>query len=118
MLKINLFDFYIILLAGLLGACQTIPGDAVLISTGSSREEVREQLGEPERVQEFNLPDVPFFGPQELLTELIPVGTNVEEWVYLEDEEELYIWFVGAEGQNKDQWKVIETGRYPAGAVY
>jgi len=118
MLKINLNIFHIFLLAGLLGACQTIPGDAVLISPGSSRAEVREQLGDPARVGDFNLPEAPFFGPQESLTDLIPVGTKVEEWVYIQDESELYIWFVRAQGANKDQWQVIATVRYPAGAVY
>ncbi len=118
MLKINNIKFHIILLAGLLGACQTSLGDGFLISTGSSRAEVKEQLGDPVRVGEFNLPDVPFFGPQEILTDLIPAGTNVEEWVYIQDKEELYIWFVGAQGGSMDQWQVIATGRYPVGAVY
>ena len=118
MLRYVHFRLFIFWLAVLLGACQTGPGDSVLISIGSSQAEVKAQLGEPERVQEFELPDPPFFGPQEILTDLIPAGTKVEEWVYLEDEEELYIWFVGAEGEKKDHWKVIETGRFPAGAIY
>ena len=118
MLRFNHFGFFMIWLAILLGACQASPGNAVVINTGFSRAEVRALMGEPERVQEFILPETPLFGPQESLAELIPAGTWVEEWVYTVGEDELYVWFAGEKGQAKDQWRVIETARYPAGAVY
>jgi hypothetical protein len=108
----------LILLAIASVACQATPDNEAVIKTGSSRPEVREQLGAPARVQVFQLPEPPFFGPQESLTELVPPGTWVEEWVYAMGKEELYVWFAGEEGQDPDEWLVIETGRYPAGAVY
>lgn len=105
-------------LAFLLVSCQAVPGEASAIEIGSSRAEVRAELGEPQRMQEFILPEAPFFGPQESLTGLVPPGATVEEWVYLQGEEEWYIWFTGPEGQNREAWQVVETGRYPVGAVY
>lgn len=102
----------------LIVACQARTPGADTISIGSSRADVRALMGEPERVQEFKLPEAPFFGPQESLTDLVPAGTPVEEWVYILGEEELYVWFAGEEGQAKDQWRTISTARYPVGAVY
>ena len=84
-------------MAILLSGCQARPDNSVVIGPGSSHTNVLSLLGEPDRVQEFNLPEVPFFGPQESLTDLIPAGTPVEEWVYIEGEEELYVWFAGEE---------------------
>jgi hypothetical protein len=107
-----------ILLAVALVACQATLDNKVVVDTGSSRAEVQEQLGEPARVQVFQLPEAPFVGPQESLTDLIPPGTWVEEWVYAMGKEELYVWFAGEESQSQDEWLVIETGRYPVGAVY
>jgi hypothetical protein len=108
----------VIWLAILIVACQTKTPDADGISIGASRADVRALMGEPERVQEFELPDAPFFGPQESLIDLVPAGTPVEEWVYIQGEEEQYVWFAGEAGQAKDLWRVIETARYPVGAVY
>lgn len=118
MVKFKYFGFIIIWIAILLSGCQAPPDNSVVIGPGSSHTNVLSLLGEPDRVQEFNLPEVPFFGPQESLTDLIPTGTPVEEWVYVLGEEELYVWFAGEEGQVKDQWQVIKTARYPVGAVY
>jgi hypothetical protein len=109
---------YLIWLTVLLVACQANRGDEVVINTGSLRAEVRALMGEPVRVQEFILPESPFFGPQESLTGLLPAGTPVEEWVYAVDEMELYVWFAVEDGQAEDQWRVVEMARYPAGAVY
>ncbi|HET6371234.1 MAG TPA: hypothetical protein VFG95_08555 [Nitrospiria bacterium] len=92
--------------------------DPVAVDTGSMRADVRARMGEPEQVREFKLPEGPFFGPQESLAGLVPAGTLVEEWVYRVGNDELYVWFAGAEGEAKDQWRVLETARYPAGAVY
>jgi protein-S-isoprenylcysteine O-methyltransferase Ste14 len=105
-------------LALLLGGCRAGPGDAVDVAVGAGLEEVREQLGEPQREQDFIMPEVPFFGPQESLTDLVPAGTLVKEWVYSVGEEELYVWFASAQGAAPDLWRVVATGRYPAGAVF
>jgi hypothetical protein len=120
MLRLNLFGIFIIIiwLIILLNACQLKIGNTGVINTGSSRADVLAMIGKPKRVQEFKLQETPFYGPQENLTNLIPARTLVEEWVYIKGEEELYVWFAGEEGQEKDQWRVIETARYPAGAVY
>ncbi len=118
MFKRNYSSFVFIGLIMLIPACQPKPANKIAVTTGSSRAECRALLGEPGRVQEFKLPETPFFGPQESLTNLIPAGTLVEEWVYPVGEEELYVWFAGEEGKPRDQWRVIETARHSAGAVY
>ena len=112
------FRLFLIVMSLLPGACAAGGADEIVIQIGATREEVRARLGEPKRVLEFNLPEAPFFGPQESLLDLIPPGTLVEEWVYAVGDEEFYVWFAGEEGQVKDEWRVIETGRYPIGAVY
>ena len=99
-------------------ACRQDLEDASAIQIGSLRGEVRAQVGQPQRTQEFRLPEAPFFGPQEGLAGLIPPGTLVEEWVYTLDNDELYVWFAAEEGDAVGEWRVIETGRYPMGAVF
>ena len=65
------------------------------IVKGSSKVEVIASLGEPDQVQDFILPDVQFFGPQESLINLVAAGTMIEEWVYEIGDEVLYVWFTG-----------------------
>ena len=88
------------------------------ITQGASKEDVRALYGEPDRTQEFILPEVPFFGPQEGLINLVPPGTTIEEWVYEIGDEELYIWFTGNNDEARENWLVLDLGRYPKGAVY
>ncbi len=107
-----------VLLVVSLSACQGSPADTAVVQPGASRSEVRAQLGEPEQIQEFSLPEPPFFGPQEGLTDLIPAGTLVEEWIYTVGQDALYVWFAGEEGQARDEWRVIETARYRTGPFY
>lgn len=111
------FVFLVIWVTVLLGACHAAPR-ADVVDTGSVRAEVRARLGEPDRRREFKLPATPFLGPQESLAGRVPAGTLVEEWVYREGDEERYVWFSGAADQPRNRWRVIATGRYPAGAVY
>lgn len=85
---------------------------------GATPAQVRAALGEPTRTQEFLLPEVPFFGPQESLTDLIPAGTPVEEWVYVQGDEELYVWFTCTGEDTEVECGVVKTARYPVGAVY
>jgi hypothetical protein len=75
-------------------------------------------MGEPDRTQDFPLPDVPFFGPQESLTGLIPAGTPVKEWVYVIGEQELYVWFRCDQGGPEFDCSLVTSARYPVGAVY
>jgi len=42
----------------------------------------------------------------------------IEEWVYEIGDEELYIWFTGKDGEARENWLVLDLGRYPKGAVY
>lgn len=88
------------------------------VEIGFSRDEVIEVMGEPSTIQDFVLPDEPFFGPQEGLERLIPPGTVVEEWIYELDEEVMYIWFASESGLPREEWLVIEIGVYPVGAVF
>ena len=113
----------------LLSAALFIPmiGVAGCANTGSSETEVREgltreevlnALGDPAEVQEFRVPDEPFFGPQEILTSLVPAGATVVEWVYRMDGELTYIWFFGEAEQSRDSWTVVATATHPQDAVY
>ncbi len=113
MKQLSLFSLLI-----LFNGCHANNGNALIVKVGSSHEELRTLAGNPERVQEFKLPETPFSGPQESLTGLVPAGTLVEEWVYVIDKEELYVWFAGQEDQSKDEWQVVTSARYPVGAVY
>jgi hypothetical protein len=108
----------VVWISGWLGACHAAPRATAVVDAGSLPEDVRMRLGEPDRKAEFKMPATPFSGPQESLTGLVPEGALVEEWVYREGDEERYIWFSGAEDQPRDRWQVIETARYPAGAVF
>jgi hypothetical protein len=105
------------LMLSLLG-CSPAPTPPSEITPGSSKEDVTAVYGEPDRTQEFTIPDEPFFGPQEGLIDLVPLGTVVEEWVYEIGEEELYIWFTGDNNATREQWRVLDLGKYPKGAVY
>ncbi len=88
------------------------------ITQGSPKEDVIGLYGESDRTQEFIIPDEPFFGPQEGLIDLVPPGTLIEEWVYEIGDEELYIWFTGEDNEARENWLVLDLGRYPKGAVY
>jgi hypothetical protein len=64
------------------------------------------------------LPDHPFFGPQEGLANLVPPGTEFEEWVYEIGDEVLYVWFFGEADEPREDWLVLATARYPKDAVF
>jgi hypothetical protein len=105
------------LAAGLAG-CQSVDSPAAEVREGSTRDEVRTALGEPAEVNEFVLPSEPFFGPQEGLSGIVPAGSGVEEWVYRQDGEVLYVWFSGQPGEDQAGWTVIMTATYPKDAVF
>jgi hypothetical protein len=104
-------------LIALLVACSPASSALTEVTAGSSKEDVIALYGEPDRRQEFLIPDEPFFGPQEGLIDLVAPGTLVEEWVYEIGDEELYIWFAG-ESEDREAWRVLALGRYPKDAVY
>jgi hypothetical protein len=113
----NRFRLLIVPVIAFLVGCSPASTPPSEITQGSSKDDVIALYGEPDRAQEFILPSEPFFGPQEGLAKLVPPGTVVEEWAYEIGEEELYIWFTG-EGEAREEWLVLDLGRYPKGAVY
>lgn len=108
----------IFLVTAFLVACSPAATSPAKITQGSSKEDVIALYGEPDRTQEFIIPDEPFFGPQEGLANLVPPGTMIEEWVYEIGDEELYIWFTGDNSETREDWLVLDLGKYPKGAVY
>ena len=88
------------------------------IAKGVSKSEVIASLGEPDQVQDFILPDVPFFGPQESLVNLVAPGTVIEEWVYEIGDDLFYVWFTGKVDDPRQDWLVLDTARHPKDAVY
>jgi hypothetical protein len=98
--------------------CSPAVAPPAQVRPGSSKENVIALYGKPDRTQEFIISDEPFFGPQEGLIDLVQPGTLIEEWVYEIGEEELYVWFTGADNQSRENWQVLDLGRYPKGAVY
>lgn len=106
------------LTASMLSGCSGRVINQTEIKAGLSRTEVTRILGDPDQVNEFILPDGPFFGPQEGLTGLVPPGQLVEEWVYHTNGEVRYVWFWGEDGQDSADWSVILTSVYPKDAVY
>jgi hypothetical protein len=113
----NRFRLLIVPVIAFLVGCSPASTPPSEITQGSSKDDVIALYGEPDRTQEFILPSEPFFGPQEGLAKLVPPGTVIEEWAYEIGEEELYIWFTG-EDEAREEWLVLDLGRYPKGAVY
>jgi hypothetical protein len=106
------------LTASMLSGCSRRVNDEGEIEAGLSKEAVIQILGDPDQVNEFILPDGPFFGPQEGLTGLVPPGQLVEEWVYHTNGEVRYVWFWGDSGQEREAWRVVLTSVYPKDVVY
>lgn len=108
----------ILTLTALLLGCSPAAPPTVELNRGASKDEVIAAFGEPDRTQDFILPDQPFFGPQEGLVDLVPAGTLIEEWVYEMGDEVLYVWFTGENGEARRDWRLLETARHPNDAVY
>lgn len=100
-----------------LHGCQPAARDFDRIGPGQSRSQVKELLGEPDRIRSDTLPQGAFFGPQEALTSQLAAGDPYEEWVYLEGETEFYVWFAGG-AEDPESWQVVTTARASSGAVY
>ncbi len=88
------------------------------IQVGFARDDVRSVMGEPDTIQDFIIPEEPFFGAQESLVNLLEPGAIVEEWLYQGKDEDIFIWFASTGNDPREQWRVIEKGIYPEGAVY
>ena len=69
-------------------------------------------------VQEFAMPEVNFFGPQEALFEVVEPGDPILEWIYEQDDELLYIWFSGGGGWPTTSLRVVAFTSAPKGAIY
>ena len=110
--------FLFALAPSLLSGCNRRQNQLSEIEPGLSKGEVTRILGDPSEVNEFVMPDGPFFGPQEGLTGLGPPGQLVEEWVYYTDGEVRYVWFLGEPDQEREAWHVVLTSVYPKDAVY
>jgi hypothetical protein len=110
--------FLFAIAACMLSACNTRVNNQGEIEPGLSKGEVTRILGDPSEVNEFVMPDGPFFGPQEGLTGLVPAGGLVEEWVYYIDGEVRHVWFWGGPDQEREAWHVVLTSVYPKDAVY
>jgi hypothetical protein len=108
----------VLVLMSLIPSCSPASILPAEVTQGSSKDDVVALYGEPDRAQEFVLPDAPFFGPQEGLINLVPSGTLIEEWVYEIGDEELYVWFTGKGDEPGEDWLVLDLGRYPKNAVY
>jgi hypothetical protein len=99
--------------------CHSIkPGTPGEIQIGQTRDEVIAVVGDPDEITTFTIPDEPFFGPQESLTNLLEAGTLVEEWRYAFTKEVTYVWFATKSSEPREEWKVIDTATVPADAVY
>jgi hypothetical protein len=107
-----------LIFSAVLVGCSLISPSTPEIVEGSTKGDVIAALGEPDRTQDFVLPDVPFFGPQESLANLVPAGTVIEEWVYEIGDEVLYVWFTGELDESRENWLVLDTARHPKDAVY
>ena len=96
------------------------------VTVSMTRAQVRDALGEPSVVELADVPDVPFWGPQEMLAPLGP-HAEYEEWRYLvkntdgqgaDGDDIYYVWFAGARGVPRSEWNVYGTWMHEAGAVY
>jgi hypothetical protein len=108
--------FPLLLLAVVLASCASPSPEKIEI--GIAQSDVVRLLGQPDRTQEFDYPDEPFFGPQESLTGLVEPGETVIEWIYELGDNNLYIWFTGGPGWPRSSLRVIAFATYPKDAVF
>ena len=88
------------------------------ISSGMTRTEVRDRLGDPAVIRANSLPKGPFWGPQEGIDRntLDSLG-RYEEWQYEHHDTVYLIWF-GDPVKEKSVWRTIGKTSYPKGAVF
>jgi hypothetical protein len=106
------------LLAVILPGCSNVEQTSEGFEMGMKPSSVRVQLGDPESQQEFVMPEAPFFGPQEALTETVEPGTPVLEWRYERGDQLLYLWFTPTGETDVEGWALQHWFEAPADAVY
>ena len=88
------------------------------ISSGMTRTEVRNRLGDPAAIRANSLPKGPFWGPQEGIDINTLDGLRrYEEWQYEHKDTVYLIWF-GDPAREKSAWRTIGKTSYPKGAVF
>lgn len=102
----------------LMAGCSRPQTPPVEVEAGLTLEEVRDALGEPDEIQEFVMPDGPFFGPQEALSGLVPAGSLIEEWRYELDDEVRFVWFYEDPASGQEGRRLVATIIVPKDAIY
>ena len=88
------------------------------ISSGMTRTEIRNRLGDPAAIRANSLPKGPFWGPQEGIDINTLDGLRrYEEWQY-EHKDTIYLIWFGDPVSEKSAWRVIGKTSYPKGAVF
>ena len=88
------------------------------ISSGMTRTEVRNSLGDPAAIRANSLPKGPFWGPQEGIDiKTLDSLRRYEEWQYEHKDTVYLIWF-GDPAREKSDWRTIGKTSYPKGAVF
>jgi hypothetical protein len=88
------------------------------ISSGMTRTEVRNRLGDPAAIRTDSLPKGPFWGPQEGIDIHTLDGLRrYEEWQY-EHKDTIYLIWFGDPVREKSAWRTIGKTSYPKGAVF
>jgi hypothetical protein len=88
------------------------------ISSGMTRSEVRNRLGDPTAMRVDSLPKGPFWGPQEGIDiNTLDSLRRYEEWQYEHKDTVYLIWF-GDPVREKSDWRTIGKTDYPKGARF
>jgi hypothetical protein len=88
------------------------------ISSGMTRTEVRNRLGDPSAIRSNTLPEGRLWGPQEGIDiNTLDRRRRYEEWQYEHKDTVFLIWF-GDPAREKSAWRTIGKTSYPKGAVF
>jgi hypothetical protein len=88
------------------------------ISSGMTRVEIRNRLGDPAAKRANSLPKGPFWGPQEGIDiNTLDSLRRYEEWQY-EHKGTIYLIWFGDPAREKSAWRTIGKTSYPKGAVF
>jgi len=88
------------------------------ISSGMTRTEIKNRLGDPAAIQANSLPKGSFWGPQEGIDINTLDGLRrYEEWQYEHNDTIYLVWF-GDPVREKSDWRTIGKTSYPKGAVF
>jgi hypothetical protein len=88
------------------------------ISSGMTRTEIKNRLGNPAAIRATSLPKGPFWGPQEGIDINTLDGLRrYEEWQYEHNDTIYLVWF-GDPVREKSDWRTIGKTSYPKGAVF